>query len=105
MPYNIMCQYIFAKYFLKKNLRSVLLSFHLPKISAVCGKLAASSKIMVSAADEIHRRSAACVKMSVKVFTVGVDRHKHSLVVGLSLNNALLIRQQNRAEAAVIERL
>ena len=49
---------------------------------------------MFLSGDQIYRRSAAGIKMCHEVLSVRIDGHQYSLMLRLSLENALLIGQQ-----------
>ena len=88
-----------------KIITNYTLSLALPNMIAIRRKLAAAAEIVYLACGKIVRKTEARVKMRRERLAVGIYRHKHTLVLEITLQNALPVRQHRHLNIAVLERL
>ena len=67
--------------------------------------MAPASEIMLFPGDKIYSQSAAGIKMRDIFLAIGVDRDKHTLLIGLAFKDTLLVGQKHASEVSIAESL
>ena len=76
--------------------------FHLPEGCRVRRERTATSKVVRLPGEQVNSCAAACVEVCCEAFGIGVDGDEYTLIGAFPFKDGLLIREQDRAEIAVV---